>query len=353
MAFSRPTIKELQDRIVGDIEVSTGQTVPLLKRAFLRVLAKVFAGVAHLLYGFMIWISRQTFVDTAEAENLDRIASFYGITRKPASFASGNIQVTTSVDGIAIPEGTRWQAPSGIEYELETGVIVDDAGNFTIQVTALQSGDAGNVATDEKIIIVSPISGMLTEATVLTPGITGGFNEESDDELRQRVLDRIQSPPQGGSVTDYIRWAKEVAGVTRVWVYGNFPGIGEVFIVFTTDNAVGGIIPDGAKVTEVQDYIDERRPVTANVNVDAPVLKPVNFTIDLTPDTPETRDAVIAELDSYFALNGNPDITIPLSQLNEAISKAEGETDHNMTVPAAPIVVAKNEIPVRGTMTWL
>ncbi len=59
-----------------------------------------------------------------------------------------------------------------------------------------------------------PIVGVTSEATVSSE-ITGGADELTDDQLREQLLERIQTPPNGGGPGDYEGWAKEVAGVTR------------------------------------------------------------------------------------------------------------------------------------------
>ena len=57
------------------------------------------------------------------------------------------------------------------------------------------------------------------QGAVEYPGIAGGADEQSDLLLLQRVLARLRQPPHGGADFDYIRWALEVPGVTRAWVY--------------------------------------------------------------------------------------------------------------------------------------
>ena len=50
MATQTPTTKELSASIVGAIEAQIGQSVPLLPKAFIRVLAKVLAATFVTLY---------------------------------------------------------------------------------------------------------------------------------------------------------------------------------------------------------------------------------------------------------------------------------------------------------------
>lgn len=67
MALNPPTIDEIRDSIVSQIEASIGQTVPLLPKAFIRVLAKVLAAAILVLYKYGGFIFLQIFVSTASA----------------------------------------------------------------------------------------------------------------------------------------------------------------------------------------------------------------------------------------------------------------------------------------------
>ncbi len=49
--------------------------------------------------------------------------------------------------------------------------------------------------------LASPISGVDSAGFVIV--MDGGVDEESDDQLRARVLLRIREPPMGGAAIDY------------------------------------------------------------------------------------------------------------------------------------------------------
>ncbi|MDP1682722.1 MAG: baseplate J/gp47 family protein, partial [Burkholderiales bacterium] len=188
-------------------------------------------------------------------------------------------------------------------------------------------------------------------ATVTAAGITNGADTEIDASLRARLLKRIQQPPHGGAKYDYEAWALEVAGVTRVWVYPAELGLGTVTVRFARDDDAS-IIPDAAEVTAVQDYINARRPVTAQVTVAAPVAVPRNFTIQLTPNTQVVRDAVTAELTDLIRRESEPGGTILLSHIREAISIAAGETNNVLSAPAADVTHTTGQMATMGAITW-
>jgi uncharacterized phage protein gp47/JayE len=350
LPYSRPTINEITDRIKGDIESSLALSSPILKKSVLWVFAKVFAGAVHLLFGFLDWVSRQVFPDTAEAEYLERWAQIWGISRKPSTFAEFDI-LATGTDGAVLPSGALLQSVSETEYSTQESVIIT-SGEALVHVVCQTSGSTGNQEPGQLLSLVSPVAGIDSSASVQNSGVVLGVDEELDQDLRQRVLDRIQNPPQGGAKSDYIAWAKEVAGVTRVWVYPTWMGPGTVGVVFALDNSEP-IIPDSAKVSEVQTYIEERAPVGAQVTVFAPALRTIDFMISVTPDTPAVRAAVTAELRNYLFREGYPANILYLSQIREAVSNAPGERDSNVSVPSGNVILDDNEIAVLGSITWL
>jgi len=61
MSLVTPTTKELSDNIIAQLEATLNQTIPLLPRAFNRVLAKALAAVFILLYKYGGFIFLQIF----------------------------------------------------------------------------------------------------------------------------------------------------------------------------------------------------------------------------------------------------------------------------------------------------
>jgi uncharacterized phage protein gp47/JayE len=349
MPFSRPTLEQLIARTSTDISSRLG-IGPLLARSTLGVLARVLAGASHQLYGYLDWIARQVMPDTAELEHLERWSSIWGIQRKAASFALGNITFT-GTNGTVIPAGTRLQRGDGAQFDTTADATIA-SGTATAAVTAVLAGAAGNTAAAIGLTLVSPISGVTSAATVAAGGLTAGADTESDNSLRARLLDRIRQAPHGGAAFDYVKWALEVAGVTRAWSYASYLGPGTVGVAIVTDDAVGGPIPSPTVVAAVQAYIEERRPVTAQVTVFAPVAKPLNLTIALTPNSAAVKDAVEAELVDLLKRDAVPGGTILLSRIREAVSIAAGESDNTVTNPTANFTCATGELATLGTITW-
>lgn len=351
MSMQRPALSEIIQRVEQDIAGRLGIGTPA-RISLARVLARAGAGLAHGLYGYINTKEKNFLPDTGDDETVLRWANLFNVQRLSAVAATGNVQATGS-NGAVIPAGWILQNSDGsVQYTADADATIA-AGVATVAVTASDRGEAGNVATGSTLSFASPIAGVLSSVTVLTPGITGGSNIETIEALRLRVLDRMQSPPKGGASSDYVEWAKGAhPDVTRAWVAGQEMAANSVTVRVATDDVAGAPIPSGTVLTAVADYISTRRPVTAEVYVVAPTAVDLDMSIALSPNTQAVRDAVAAELADLIKREASPGGTILLTRINEAISTAAGESDHSLTVPSADVTHSTGEIAVLGTITW-
>jgi len=350
MPFNRPTLTTLLDRAAADIESRLLGADARLRRNLLGVLASIQSGGIHGLYGYLEWMSLQIMPDTAEVEQLDRWSSIWGVARNAATFATGSITFT-GTDGVQIPAGTAVQRADGTLFTTDA-IATIAGGTALVPVTASLSGSGGNAAANTVLSLVSPISGVNSDALVDANSIASGVDAETDAALRTRLLSRIAEPPHGGNSNDYINWALAVAGVTRAWIYPQELGTGALTIRFMMDDLYADGVPLAADVTAVQSSIDAARPVTAAVTVVAPIADVLNLTIQLTPNNSTTQAAVQSELADLIRREAVPAGTILLSHLREAISIAAGETDNVLVSPTADITHAVGHIATLGAITW-
>ena len=283
MSFTRPSLSDLISRNRSDVLSRLGVD-DSLRRSDAEVYARVLSGAAHALYGYLDWMSRQIIYDSAEAEYLERWASIWGVTRKSAASATGTVSVAAEI-GSVIPSGTVFQALDAVQYAADSDVVIA-ASPTVISITAIEDGATGNRTAGQTLSLVSPISGVQPSATASE--LSGGADAETDDALRSRLIGRIQSPPQGGSASDYVNWALKVSGVTRAWCYPLERGLGSVVVRFMRDDD-SDPIPGATAVAAVQSYLDALRPATAALTVLAPVAAPLNFTLSVAPSTAKVK----------------------------------------------------------------
>ena len=347
MSFVRPTLPELVTRIQADFISRLGLAGAVLRRSVIAVLSRVIAGAAHMLHGHLEFLSRQVFPDLAEDEFLERHAALFGITRTSPTYASATLTFTGTT-GVTITSGRVLVSADGFRFATTAGFTLV-AGTVSGTVNALVPGAASSLAVGQVLNFESPQSGV--DATAVVTSVIDGSDAETFEALRVRLLEHLAEPAHGGSVADYVAWAKEVGGVTRVWVTPLELGPGTVVVRFTRDLDASPI-PDAGEVTNVQTKLDLEKPAHVVVTAFAPVAAPLAFTLSITPDTGDLRTAVSNSLAALF-LDTAPGETTLLSKVRTAIGATDGITDYTLTTPSANVTHTTNELPTLGAITWV
>lgn len=361
MPFTRSSLQTIIDRVTSDYQTRITGATSILRRSVLRVIARVSAGAFHLLYEYLDYQARQLFVSTADEAGLEAIAAEYGIVRKAAEAAVGSGTVT-GTDGVVITAGSELRSTDDQVYEVDSDATIS-GGTATVDFTAVVAGDDGNDDAGILLTFVSPIAGASTTLTVDADGIYDGTDEESDDELRARVLLRKRRPPHGGAEFDYEAWMLEYSGVTRAWAFSLYSGAGTVGLAFVRDNDTN-IIPNASQRAAVLAYVVEHEDPGSGETVGCPVTAEpglsmiemtelsVDLSISIYPNTATVQAAVEASLEDLFYREGGPGETVYLSEISEAISSTAGEQYHALTAPVADVTATQTQVHVLGTVTF-
>lgn len=345
MPFETPSLPVLISRTQSDLASEA------LRRSDAQVLARTLSGTAYGLYGYLDWIAEQILPDTADEETLERIAALrLNQPRNAAQPAEGSVSFSAAA-GAVLDVDVVLQAGDGRMYRVTAGVTTI-AGINTTTIAAVAAGALGNADAGLQLTLVQPVSGVTNAFTVVAPGLSGGIEKESIESLRARVIRSYRVIPHGGSADDYETWALEFPGVTRAWCRGNYLGPGTVGLFVMRDNDPVPV-PNPAQLQEIKDYIEPLRPVTAELYVLAPTLKPVLYSIHSVPDTTAVRAAITASLRDLHEREAGLGDKLLISHIREAISSAAGETDHSLTIPSADVIAAANELLTFGGITWL
>lgn len=323
MALTTPTTAQVATNIVAQLEAALSQTIPLLPKAFSRVLAKVLAGVFIVLYKYAGFSLLQQFV---------RFASFQptevnGETFTPliewgrligvgdpnaATQAELTIEITVLNQVGSLPGGSALiYAPSGVVY-LTTAAVTLDASTKSATVRASSdqaggdgSGEIGNLDVDQILAFANSPPNVATNAPVTAVSVVGA-EAETEDAYRTRVIRRFQRRPQGGAYADYDAWGGDVEGVRKVYPYTGLPGEVDVYVEAT---AGPDGIPGAPLLAEVADQIEmdpneppsptglaNRRPANAAINVLA--ITRTEFDVVLTGFTADDEATVLDAIET-------------------------------------------------------
>jgi uncharacterized phage protein gp47/JayE len=368
MPFARPSLTALRNQAVQDITTSGVPGLDgLLRNSVLRVLAWVMSGLAYSVYGFVDWISRQSVPFTATDEYLEAWAALIGIYRKDATAAAGSAQFSGNV-GMELPSGAALTRQDGVPFTTTADGIANASGAITVPIVGAVLGALTNADAAMPINIAAPIAGINSGGTTVGT-LVGGADQETTDEFRTRMLVKYRSPPQGGATSDYLDWALEVPGVTRAWAVSQGAGYGSVVVYPMLDDAraADNGFPQGTDGTAseetrgtvatgdqllVAEHIWPVQPVTALVWVVAPRPFAINVTLQvLSPDTPETRTAIIASLKDMFLVQGEIGGWIYPSDLYEAILATPGVVHFTIASPEIAMQAPAGALPVMGTLS--
>jgi uncharacterized phage protein gp47/JayE len=297
------------------------------------------AVVAGALWGLecgLKFVENQIFPDTADFVNLKRWAATYDITPTPPQAASDGTITLTGVNTTIVASGLVLAHEDGTTYTTTSGGTIA-SGILAVAATCDDAGASGNKSAGTVLTVQAPPAGVDATASITT-GFANGADDETQAHLLARVLNRIRQGNAGGTANDYEQWALSITGVSFAYALPLRRGAG------TVDVAVFGIDGDGHRLPtttptrdEVLDYIDTVRPVTADVQVPAVTLVPIDVVVNLTVledgvELADVCDAVEAAMREYV-YSIRPGGTFYLTQLMRTVAAVDGVIDFEVTVP--------------------
>lgn len=155
--------------------------------------------------------------NTARGADLVRFKESYRLPDVNQSYASG--KVTATISGTAsIPNGQAG-VRNGIRYEVINGPYDGLTNGADVDVQATTIGSKGNARSGEAFTWINPPQNVSPSAKVSKyQAITGGYDEETEGRLKERVLNRSGTNPGGGN------WGqlREIAFNTSAAVHAAF-----------------------------------------------------------------------------------------------------------------------------------
>jgi uncharacterized phage protein gp47/JayE len=372
--FQLPTLKDLVVRSRQSFRANLKGSDAWIWPNNIYVSAKVMAGQVFENFGYLSYIAKQMFAHTApDIESLSLHGAEFGIPRKPAAPARGNVTFT-SAGNLTSAAGAVLRRSDAIEFRVVVGGARTGAGDLELEVVATTDGATGNTEAGTVLEIISGVTGDAT-VEVGAGDLSLGVEVEDIESYRARILFRKRNPPHGGSPADYVMWAGSVSGVSffedrpTVFVERRWSGPGTVRVFPLMFDLYADGIPGLADTARVAEYLATVAPAGALVTVSAPTPKDVDIVIvNLTPDTTAVREAVIAEIKDAFKrlarVAGNDDnigampylaypTAFSTSWIWQAVANASGERSHNISQPAANVTLQAGEYPVPGSITFV
>lgn len=343
------TIDEIYSNLKESFEERSGLTMDDGGDMALRFYA--LAAELVSLWAQSDYVNRQCFPQTASGESLDRHAALRGLTRGGAVKARGTIRFSISsarTRDLYIPAGVRGMTMSQTEFiTTEEAYLLTGETYCDVPAEAVYAGKSGNVAANEIINIQNAPVGIRMITNPLP--FTGGEDEESDEDLRERVAKSYGNISNGGNIAYYEKQALNIAGVAAVKVLPRNRGRGTVDIIISSDSGM----PTDDLIEAVSDAVDERREICVDVDVSAPTATQVNVTAAITVssryDSAEVLQAVREAIAAHFSgkLLGK---SVLRAELGSVIYAVPGVENYSLTAPANDVSITSVGLPVLNNL---
>lgn len=303
--------------LVSQFEKVTGETLQPSdeRRIFLNQLAQVIVGINANIND----TGNQVLLRFARGEKLEALGEFWGVERIGAKTARTTLKFTLSAaqsNSVVIPAGTR-ATPDGKLYFASVSPLVIPSGSTegSVEAVCLTAGASGNGYTAGQVkYIVDNIPFLANVENTTTT--SGGADEESDDNLRERIRLAPERLSTAGTIEGYEYFARSASGdVGDVVVYSpandttlseaeRAAGAGRVYIYIlkadgTIPEASDKVLADVASVVSAKNV----RPLTDFVTVSAPtaVSYSINLSYYIALDNLSREEEIKAAIDSAIA----------------------------------------------------
>ena len=303
---------------VATIQGSNGALVDLSIGSVLRSVVEAYSTVTLWLQGLILKVLAANRAATSTGSDLDSWVADYGVSRLPASAASGIVtfsRFTPSAQAV-VPVGALVQTADGTQqyavtvdtsnaaYSASLGGYVLAAGIASVvaPVLATAAGAAGNAAAAGINTLAQAMPGVDTVSNAAT--FTNGANAESDEALRARFVAYVASLSKATKAAVGYAATSLKPGITYTLVeneqYGGAAQMGYFYLV--VDDGTG--YPSTDLISAVYNAVDAVRPLTSTFGVFAPVVVTADVSMTITTaagyEQTATAALVAAALANYI-----------------------------------------------------
>lgn len=294
MAFEIQHKDDIQNRMKEQYKKEAGETV--IEGGLARNAINANSLEFENTYLEMNMMIEAVFIDTSWGVYLTMKCAEHGVDRKPATYAIGEV-IFMGEKNRVIPAGSIVAVPGGKTYTTNEEANTGDGGEVTVAVTCTEAGMGGNVAAG--LISYMPIAISGIKSVINAEETHEGYDEESDEELKQRFGIFIRTPATSSNKYHYYLWAMEVTGVGDCRVIPLWAGRGTVKVMIVDSN--GNKASDDL-IQAVFDYIEEKRAIGADVTVISPEVIEVTLAVSVLGTL--NTEMLLNEITAYILKKG-------------------------------------------------
>lgn len=307
-------------------------------------------------------IVKETYIKTAEGEFLDYRAVEHNTSRYPATNTEVKAVITDDDNNrLKVNIGDKFSSVGDVPIFYTVTKINQD---LTVEMQADEVGTRPNPYIGQ-VLPVTP-NDLVNRAEIIEI-IAPARDVETDDHLRERLLNSKSYIAYGGNIADYLDMASNISEIGATQVYPVWDGPGTVKLVILDNDLKPATKELCQKVKEIIDPADNESlgvglaPIDHKVTVVAPTIKDVSVKLmlkfDSMHDEEEVKEEVTKTVNDYFdnlrknwpkinqIIGRGYQLTVYRSKLLSQIMLIDGVVDSQL-----PILNGKNEdVPLTFT----
>ncbi len=193
--FSIPSYPQLLDQMTIKAKQMFGDDVQTDANSVLGMWIRTICWLQVTMYQDVQDTYLSNYIDQATGNSLDQLGNNYSVARIPAAASTATLKFT-GTPGYTIEsdqDGSLFGTADDVEFQLLDDVTLDEQGNGSGEVQAIETGTTGNVAANTITVQIEQ-SDQVTSVT--NPDKAGGGADiENDDSYRQRIHLSMEAQP--------------------------------------------------------------------------------------------------------------------------------------------------------------
>jgi len=343
--YEDKTVDNIHENMLSNIDNSYEKSVGYPTYDFTRS----FAIEENLLYKALNNAILKIYVSNlSENELTERVKEWRGIDRKLATYAKGVVTVKGTGN---IKIGDIFSTSNNIQFSATEDVNVIDTAD--VNVIAVVAGDSGNVGANSIVQMPVTLQGIVSCNN--SNSTYDGYNEESDDSLKKRFYESLQTPATSGNKYHYIMWAKEVTGVGDAKVFPLWNGNGTVKVTIVNSNKRAASTD---LINAVKEHIEENRPIGATVTVTSAIEKSIDITAKVILSNSYTlqqvQDTFNTTASKYLGDMAFISTYVSYAKIGDLLLNTPGILDYSnlvLNTGTTNVGLQDEEIPVAGNVS--
>lgn len=306
-------------------------------------------------------LTRSGSLATVKTASNHGLSSFVPVTISGADQTEYNVtDAPITVTGL----DTFTYTVAGSPVTPATGTVLADFTTANVTVNSVAAGSATNLDRDTAVTLQSPIVNVDDTLYVTFGAVGGGTDAESTEDFRDRYLEKTRDSVAHFNVNDIKAKAKEIAGVTRVFVESAGTPLSTIDVSSITRSGnvatVTTVSPhgfdDGQTTTITGAIPGEYNVVNSRIIIESTTV--FHYVVMGSPATPATglikaaTSVPLGQLRTFFMRDNDAD-PIPSPSEVATVQAAINAILPANTSTADNIVAAPTAVPVNYTFTAL